>query len=227
LISSTCNTTRNAFSGYLDGAVGGREMIAIAAHLESCEPCAEEFATWRGVQQALGQMGRLQAPDDLGLKLRLAISHESARRQGRWRDELSMRWENLVRPMVLQVSAGLAGTIVLIGSIAMMIGVVAAPEAVLANDEPLGALTAPHFLYSSAPAGPILAADDTPIVIQASVNADGRVYDYTIVSGPRDQATEAQVRDELMLQVYAPARVFGEAVRGHVLITFSGVSVKG
>jgi len=30
-----------------------------------------------------------------------------------------------------------------------------------------------------------------------------------------------------MLQVYEPARMFGEPVRGQVLVTFSGVQVKG
>jgi hypothetical protein len=77
---------------------------------------------------------------------------------------------------------------------------------------------------------PMLPAEDTadtPIVIRAQVNAEGQVYDYTILSGPSDPETQAAIADELMLQVYAPARVFGEPVRGQVLITFAGVSVRG
>jgi hypothetical protein len=116
---------------------------------------------------------------------------------------------------------------VLVGSIAMLIGVVAAPQAVLANDEPLGALTSPHYLYSSTHLEPVMTPTDATIVVEADVNAAGKVYDYTILSGPKDPATEAQVRDHLLLQMYEPARVFGEPVKGQVLITFSGVSVKG
>jgi anti-sigma factor RsiW len=224
--SGGCNRVRSAFSGYLDGAISGREMQSVASHLEQCGACTEEFETLRGMQRALASMGSCKAPADLGLRLRLAMSHEAARRQGRSRPD----WENLVRPMVLQVSAGLAGTIVVVGSIVMMIGAVAAPEAVLANDEPLGALTTPHYLYSAPGMEPMLPAEDTadtPIVIRAQVNAEGQVYDYTILSGPSDPETQAAIADELMLQVYAPARVFGEPVRGQVLITFAGVSVRG
>ena len=143
------------------------------------------------------------------------------------RDTLSLRWDNLLRPALLQVSAGLAGTVALVGSIAMLLGVVAAPQAVLANDEPLGAMSSPHFLYSASHLQPVLTAQDATIVVQADVNSAGQVYDYTIVSGPADSATQAQVRDQLLLEVYEPARIFGEPVRGQVLITFSGVSVRG
>lgn len=220
-----CSAVRATFSDYLDGAISGVTMQAMAAHLESCAECAGEFATWRGVQQALTVAGKLKAPADLGLKLRLAISHESARRQGRWYDSFLVRWDNLLRPALVQVSAGFAGAIVLLGTIVMLVGVVATPQAVLANDEPLGALTAPHYLYSSARSQPVVTSEDTIIVIQADVNAAGRVYDYHLISGPVDEATQAQVRDQLMLQVYEPARVFDQPVRGHVLITFAGVSV--
>jgi hypothetical protein len=169
----------------------------------------------------------VKAPADLGLKLRLAISHESARRQGHWWTVISSRWENLLRPALVQASAGLAGAVVLVGGIAMLIGVVAVPQPVMANDEPLGALTSPHYLYSAAHLQPVVTPEDSTIVIQAQVNSAGRVYSYTILSGPRDESTETQVRDQLVLQVYEPARVFGEPVKGQVLITFSGVSVRG
>jgi anti-sigma factor RsiW len=214
------------FSAYLDGAISGREMQALSAHLEGCGGCSSEFEAWRGVQQALVAVGPVKAPDDLGLRLRLAISHEAARREGRWWNGITARWDNVLRPMLLQASAGFAGSVVLLGSLALLIGVVAAPQPVMANDEPLGALTSPHYLYSSAHLEPTMPADST-IVVEADVNAAGRVYEYKILSGPMDSATQAQVRDQLMLQVYEPARAFGEPVRGQVLVTFSGVSVRG
>ena len=222
-----CGQARALFSGYLDGVISGHEMHAVASHLSDCTGCADEFAGWRVMQQTLAATGTPKLPDDLSLRLRLAISHESARRRGRGWDALSMRWANLVRPMVLQVSAGLASALLLIGGIALLVGVVAAPPAVQANDEPLGALTAPHYLYSAVHSQPVVTGADTTLVIQANVNADGRVYDYRILSGPNDAATDAQVRDQLMLLVYEPARAFGQPVRGQVLITFSGVSVRG
>ena len=64
-------------------------------------------------------------------------------------------------------------------------------------------------------------------MIQADISDEGRVYNYTVLSGPTDPAVLAQIRDQLMVQVYAPARIFNEPVRARVLITFTGVSVKG
>lgn len=221
----SCLEMQELFSGYLDGAISGREMQTVAGHLQACDDCREEFAAWRGMQQVLESAGPVKAPADLGLRLRLAVSHENARRQGHWYDGFTMRWDNLLRPALVQASAGLAGAVVLIGGIAMLIGVVAAPQAVLANDEPLGAMTAPHYLYSSAHLQPVTTPEDATIVIEAEVNSAGKVYSYTILSGPSDAATQTQVLDQLVLQVYEPARVFGEPVRGQVLITFSGVSV--
>ncbi len=114
----------------------------------------------------------------------------------------------------------------LIGGLVLLLGAVAAPKPVLANDEPLGALSSPHFLYTAIPLQPVLTAWDGTIVIQAKINSLGEVYDYAIVSGPNDAATDTQVRNQLLMEIYEPARVFGEPVSGQVLITFSGVSVR-
>ncbi len=222
-----CNQTRELFSGYLDGAVSGVEMQGVAGHLATCPDCTQEFESWRAIQGLLASVGRDKAPEDLGVRLRVAISHESARRQGHWWDGLVIRWENGGRQMLMQASAGLAMALLLVGTLGGLIGFVAAPSAVMADDEPLGAMTSPHYLYSAAPQQPVITGQDATIVVEAKVNEKGSVYDYTIVSGPDDPATSAQVRDQVMLQVYEPARVFGEPIRGRVLITFAGVSVRG
>jgi anti-sigma factor RsiW len=222
-----CGEIRQMFSGYLDGAVSGVEMQAVARHLAGCAACDAEFTSWRAMQGLLAAVRQDKAPSDLGVRLRVAISHENARRQGHWWDTLAMRWENGWKPLLVQASAGLAMAVLLLGGIGMLVGVVAAPQPVMADDEPLGAITAPHYLYSSATARPVVTGQDATIVVEAKVNAEGRVYDYTITFGPQDPATLAQVRDQLMLQVYQPATVFGEPVTGQVLITFAGVSVKG
>ena len=224
-LETACRETRAAFSPYLDGAITGREMQTIAAHLAACPACTEEFASWRGMQRLLAQAGRAKVPTDLGLQLRLAISHESTRRQTR-RHALSTRWDNIIRPMMLQAASGLACTLLLVGGIATLIGVVV-PGAVLANDEPLGAITRPHYLYSAAQQQPVSTPGDATIVVEAEVNADGKVSDWKIVSGAADAATRNQLRNQLMLQVYEPASMFGAPIRGKVLVTFSGIQVRG
>jgi hypothetical protein len=223
----SCPEVRPSFSAYLDGAVSGQQMQEIALHLDKCHECAQEFASLRLIQQSLASFGQAKAPADLGMKLRLAISHERAARKSSWIDALSLKWDNAIRPMLVQVSAGFAGAVVLVGGIMLLLGIVAAPEPVMANDEPLGAMTSPHYLYSATSPGAIISTRDSVIVVEAYVNAQGRVYDYHIVSGPEDAAVNNQVVDQLLLSVFEPARVFGSPVRGRVVLTFSGISVHG
>lgn len=224
---NSCTQAQDNFSAYLDGTLKGVVMQAVSSHLAACPACTEEFAATRNLQQTLAGIGPVTMPDNLGLKLRLAISHENARRNKDWLDVVSARWDNVLRPFLVQYSVGLASALLLIGTITLLVGVVAAPQAVLAHDEPLGALTAPHYLYSAATSQPVITPEDTTIVIQADVDAAGEVYDYKILSGPQDAQVEAQVRNELMLQHFEPARAFGEPIRGQVLITFAGASVRG
>jgi len=106
------------------------------------------------------------------------------------------------------------------------LGLFAAPQPVMANDEPLGAMTAPHYLYSAVMPRPIVTNHDSAIIVEAMVNDRGQVYDYKIVSGPEDAAVQSQVVDQLMLSVFEPAKVFGAPVRGRVVMTFSGISVQ-
>jgi hypothetical protein len=224
-VNPSCVKARSCFSAYLDGAVPGKRMQDIARHLERCEDCTQEYSDLRTMQQSLAALGSVKAPADLGLKLRLAISHEHAQRKSKWLDALSLKWDNAVRPMLVQVSAGFAGAVVMVGGIALLLGMVAAPEPVLANDEPLGAITVPHYLYSAVNPHAIVTNHDTMIVVEAYVNSQGRVYDYNIVSGPIEAAVRSQVVDQLLSSVFEPASIFGAPVRGRVVLTFSGISV--
>jgi hypothetical protein len=234
-----CTAIRASFSSYLDGAVSGVEMQEISRHMEGsddgvggkripgCETCAREFAAWRMTQDAISTLRPAKPPSDLALKLRLAISREHAKRGSRLLDRLSLIWDNAVRPLVLQVSAGFAGSVVLVGTIMLLLGMVAAPQPVLANDEPLGAVTPPHYLYSTVSSGTIVTAHGTAIVVEASIDTAGRVYDYTIVAGPQDEAVQTQVADQLLGSVFEPASAFGVPIRGRVIVTFFGISVRG
>lgn len=235
-----CGGIQSSFSAYLDGAVSGHEMQEIARHLEGskdpttgaaippCQDCVREFAAWRSAQEALALLRPAKPPADLSLKLRVAISREQAKRNSRLIDSLQVRWENALRPMLLQVSAGVAATTLLVGSMMVLLGAVApAGSPVLADDEPLSRITPPHYLYSTVSPTAIVCDHDSPIIVEAEVDDSGRVYDYSIVSGPESETVRAQVASQLLGQVFQPASVFGLPVRGRVVVTFSGISVRG
>lgn len=222
-----CAYVCKQFSGYLDGAVTGAAMHEIALHLEGCSGCAAEFAEWRKAQSLVSSIGPAKAPPNLGLRLRVALSQEAANTPQEKLSRGRIRWQNTFRPLVLQATAGLASTIVLLGAVSLLVGMVASPEPLLARDEPLGMASSPRFLYTSLePAGGVGDLEN-PVVVQAFVNGEGRVYDYRIVSGTADLKTRAQLEDYLAFSVFAPARLFGQPVRGTVVHSFSGVSVPG
>ena len=221
-----CADLRGQFSEYLDGAVTGAAMQEIAAHLEGCSGCAAEFAQWRIAQSLISSIGPAKAPADLGLRLRVALSQESANTAQEKFARGRLRWQNTFLPLVWQITAGFASTVALLGGVALLIGMFASPEPAQARDEPLWA-SSPRFLYTSIePAGGV-ADGNNPLVVLAFVNGEGRVYDYKIVSGSADSKTRSQLEDSLVFSVFAPAQVFGQPVRGTVLRSFSGVPVHG
>ena len=224
---SECKAVRGSFSPYLDGAISGREMQRVAAHLETCSECSAEFGSLRSIQRSLSTLGTARPPADLGLRLRLAISRERGRTLSGLLDRISLSWENALRPLLLQAASGVAATLVLVGGAVLMLSMVGGTPTVMANDEPLGAMTSPHYEYSVSQPHPVVTAQSAAIVIEADVNSRGEVYDFHIVAGPSDPAVEAQVRDLLVQSIFEPARVFGQPTQGHVVVTFSGVSVRG
>jgi anti-sigma factor RsiW len=222
-----CAHFREQFSEYLDGAVTGAVMHEIAGHLEVCSGCAAEFAEWRNAQSLISSIGPAKAPADLSLRLRVALSQESANTVEEKFARGRVRWENTFLPLVWRATAGFASTVALLGGVALLIGMFASPEPLLARDEPLGKVSSPRFLYTSVePAGGV-AEGSNPVVVLAFVNGEGRVYDYKIISGNADPKTRSQLEDSLVFSVFAPAQVFGQPVPGTVLRSFSRVPVRG
>ena len=223
-----CTSMQAKFSDYLDGRLTGVQMQRIASHLEECGHCATEWASLRNVQSSLAALGPMQEPDDLLLRIRVAVSQERARsRQSRFQ-WISLAWKNTVGPFLLQASAGFASAVLLLGTVAVMVGIVSSPPMVQAGDEPLGNSTAPRLLYSIGGSGNNdIAALSGPVVVEAYVNGQGSVYDFRIVSGPNDSQTRAAVQNLLLVSKFEPARFFGQPVSGLAVLSFSGVSVRG
>jgi anti-sigma factor RsiW len=226
---SGCNATQAKFTEYLDGRLTGREMQRVAAHLERCRECSAEWALLKETQASLAGLGPVQEPDDLLLRIRVAVSQERARKHQSPFQGWSLAWRNTVGPFLLQASAGFASAVLLMGTVIVLVTMFTQPESARANpDEPLGMATGPRWLYISEGAGSNqIGAVTGPVVVEAYINGSGQVYDYRIVSGPTDDVTRAQVENLLLWSVFEPARRFGQPVRGLAVLSFSGVSVRG
>jgi hypothetical protein len=226
---SSCNSMQARFSEYLDGRMTGREMQRIAAHLESCPSCAAEFLALRRNATVLAALRPVPEPEDMVLRIRVAVSRERARSRKSAFSVLNLAWHNTVGPFLLQAAAGFCSAVLLLGTVTVLVGMMARPEMAQATgDEPLGNATAPRLLYMASGGSSTSQINlPGPIIVEAYVNGQGEVYDYRIVSGPTDTITRSQVESMLIGSRFEPARFFGQPVRGLAVLSFAGVSVRG
>ncbi|MES2219571.1 MAG: zf-HC2 domain-containing protein [Acidobacteriota bacterium] len=223
---SDCQSIRSQFSEYLDGAVSGTAMHAIASHLEGCQECTTEFAEWRTLQRVLTSIGPAKAPADLGLRLRVAISQEKARTTRRRIESWQMYWENTLSPVLVRGAAGLATAMVLLGVLGLMIGTVAAPPPVAATETTADSTTSPQFLYTVGGTDS-RSSFASPVLVEVAISSTGRVYDYRIVSGPATKEVRESLDNILLMSHFTPAQFYGVAVPGRAILSFSGASVRG
>lgn len=226
--SKACREVKAKFSPYLDGAMTGGAMASMAAHLAECADCGKEFAELRGIQSVLGSMGPAKAPAGLQARLRSALAAEREKNTHlSWYQRGWLLWERTLRFPVMRGATGTAAALLLIGGVVTAVELAGVPTAVQANDEALGAVTAPHYLYSEVPPQPIEFGRELPVVVEAMIDSSGRVYDYTILSGPTDESVERRLQANLLVSRFQPATVFGQPVPGHLVMTFTGVAVRG
>lgn len=224
-VPDECQAARAVFSSYLDGALSGVEMGRVAEHLAACAPCTNEFEAWRSMQSALGELGAAKAPDRLQAQLRTALNIE--RERGSYLPlpgRVAMRWKNSVAPLAVQGAGGLLAAVLLAAGLFRLFG---PGVTVQADDDGLAHLIAPQYLYSQVPPQPVQFGREVPVLVDAKVDTRGMVYDYTILDGPTDPAVRMRVEQNLLASVFQPATVFGVPVDGHVMVTFTAVSVHG
>src|SRR5271155_5815743 len=220
-----CADVKGLLSPYLDGAVTGTEMQGLQAHLEGCAGCMREYKLLRQTQQLLMSVGRVQAPADLGLKLRLAISREAAETRRPY-EGLRMRVQNTLNAFMVPATAGLVCALLIFG---LVTAILAMPGEVQANnqDVPLVLNTGPE-LQESAFGTTLSAMNTDSLVIEAYVDSRGRVDDYKILSDPGEsQELLPQVKRMLIFTTFRPAMSMGRPISSRAVLSFSRISVRG
>jgi hypothetical protein len=223
-----CTEATRLFSLYLDGAVTGKQMLGVERHLAGCAGCQQEYQLLRQTQRMLVSVGRRKAPEDLGLKLRLAISREAAHARQPLQGPL-VRLENALNAFMVPAAAGFLSSLVIFG---LVMAFFAIPSTLRADnqDVPLVMVQkAPELQQSSFGMNPI---NDESLVIEAYIDANGRVQDYRILSQP-DDAKELAPQQKSMLvdfmtfTTFRPALSMGKPTAGRAVLSFSRISVRG
>ena len=221
-----CPQAKRLFSPYLDGAVTGTEMLALQRHLSDCAPCNDQYQALRRTQQLLMSVRRPKVPVDLGLKLRLAISRETESAKRGQFEGLMVRLENALHAFMVPATAGFLSALIIFG-IAMVYFV--APSSLQAgNDVPLVMVNTAPELQQSAFGMTMDTIDSDSLVIEAYVDANGRVQDYRILSDPKDsQEVLPQVKRMLIFTTFRPALSMGRPTPSRAVLSFSKISVRG
>jgi hypothetical protein len=221
-----CGEAKKLFSPYLDGQVSGREMRALSGHMEDCSRCAHEYVAVRRTQLLLANLGSKKAPADLALKLRVAVSREIARKRRARFEGVLVRLENALNAFMVPATAGLVSAVLIFG---LLLGFIALPSQLQASsgDVPLMLYTAPQ-LEQSVFGTSLGSIGEDSVVIEAYVDANGRVQDYRILSQSDDaDAVLPQVKNLLIFTTFRPALLMGRPTAGTAVISFSKISVKG
>jgi hypothetical protein len=221
----TCTQSKSMLSAYLDGAVTGKQMQAVDRHLRECSTCESEYQSLRRTQLALARLGPARVPEDLSLKLRLAISHAAARRRSPKFDNLILHIQNALRAFMVPATTGLVATVLVFG---VLIGLLTSPPPVHANvsDVPLMFSTDPELQPSGFGFSMGVASEDS-LVIQAYIDANGRVQDYRIIAGSQNPKDIHELRNMLILTTFRPATWMGMPRPGTAILSFSKISVRG
>jgi hypothetical protein len=219
----TCVQAKSMLSAYLDGAITGKQMLSLGRHLENCGSCEQEYEALRHTQQLLAKVGRAKAPEDLSLKLRLAISREVARSRQPYFGNLALRMENAMRGFMVPATAGLVATIAIF---ALLMGFIT-PVQADTSDVPLLLSTKPELQQFSF--GMTMGAiSEDSLVIEAYVDANGRVQDYRILSDPHKlHDLPHPVKNMLIFTTFRPATSMGMPRPGTAVLSFSKISVRG
>lgn len=213
------------FSAYLDRALTGKQMHSLDQHLQQCSECGREYEALRRTQSLVAKVGRAPVPDDLSLKLRLAISHEVARSRRPHFGALIQHVQNVLRAFMVPATTGLIATILIFGFVA---GILASPPSVHANaaDVPLMFATGPELQPNSFGFTMDPVSEDS-LLIEAYVDATGRIQDYRILSGAENPKDTHELKNMLILTTFRPATWMGTPRPGTAILSFSKISVKG
>lgn len=219
-----CSQAKSLLSPYLDGVLTGKQMLALGGHLESCLPCSSEYKALRQTQQLLVSVGRKRVPQDLELKIRLAISREVAQSGHSYLAGWRIRMDNLLQAFMVPATAGLVSAVVMFG---VLMGYLAVPLPLKSADVPLTFSTTPQ-LEESAFGTTLDSIKDDSIVIEAYVDSNGRVEDYRVLSDPGSpKDLPSQVKNMLIFTTFRPATFMGQPTAGTAVVSFSRINVKG
>jgi hypothetical protein len=207
----------------LDSMLDADFLRPLQDHLAECDRCTAQFAALRRTKWLMATMASHPAPPEMALQIKVALSQQLAsRRHHRWESRL-VRWENALNAFMFPATAGMLSAILIFG---LLIGVLVPAHLTGANDVPTMLYTPPEM--TSAPFGLGSGAiNGEAILVEAVIDAHGRVQDYRVLTSPGDTGLTPEMKNALIFTQFRPATSFGLPTSGRVVLSFSNINVGG
>lgn len=179
------------------------------------------------LSRALRSLPRRLPPLELASSLRVLASRELHRRAhggSPWRDRLRLFAKDLMRPLALPFAGGVCSTVVLFS---MCLAPTYPVRGSSTFDVPT-MLTTEATVKGTGPIG----ASGGDVIVDVIVDGQGRMVDYTIVSGRNvrnDDALRRSIETILLFTEFTPATAFGQPISGRMRLQLgsSHIDVKG
>jgi hypothetical protein len=222
-----CKKNLHWLNAYLDHTLPWLESQEVESHLTLCPGCQHEYRRLLRLRQVMRSLNRQEPPADLGLHLAIAISKE---KHGYAWQRFRMRLDDLLRPILLPAFSGVLLTFLLF-LVPMNSFFPDSKLSASGRDIPVGIFTEPRL--DPAAIRQILEVSnlksvEKPFTVETRVGVDGRVINYKLIDGPRDQETVRKIDQFLFFQViFDPATVFGRPTTGTFIWSFNKIDVVG
>lgn len=238
-----CTTVRTKLAGYLDDAITGSASVAervhIGEHLNGCITCRAELERFRKLAVLLSRVPKNAPPAELAVRIKVAAaqaqqSQDWRGRLRKMRDSAEILLDNVFRPLTVPATGGIFSA-VLIFVVALQLMAPGITVRAVSNDVPLNILrpaelvTLSDYPQSWAPEQHDLElALPHGLLVDVTVDAQGQMADYQILSGPSSPDLRHQLDQMLLFSRFRPMMSFGRPTSGgHVILSFSAVRVRG
>ena len=230
----TCREVGRHLAGYLDGAMSAQRHAVVHAHLTGCPGCRADLEAYNRLAHTLAETSPVAPPPDLATRIRVQASRAQVRQAVPRRvwTRVSGFFDNILRPLAVPATGGLLAAafafVFLVQSL-----IVGIPMGKIPNDLPTE-LVQPARLESLAPfpvPGIISNGSSSSagvLTVEATLNAEGQVAGYTILTGQTDASIRHAIDQLLIFSRFQPELTFGRPTAGgHVVLSFSEIRVRG
>lgn len=237
-----CNSVRTRLAGYLDDGITGsnhiQERASVREHLNSCADCREDLQRFRKLGAMLSCLPKQVPPPDLSVRIKVAAAQAQAFRGWRARvrqvgNRAEILLDNVFRPLTLPATGGFVSAILVFVLVFQILAPGITVRAV-ENDVPINLMRPAELVSLSeypptwAPEHDVELALPHGLLVDVTVDAQGGMTGYQILSGPRSTDMRRQLDQLLMFSRFSPMLSFGRPTAGgHVILSFSAVHVRG